>query len=271
MAILSELIPALRDVSRYQREAFQSAELDFDTKGVNDFVSEVDRRSQKTILAALRNLDPGAGILAEEEGDDRRPDGMDRWYVIDPLDGTGNFRARIPIWAIGVGLFENGIPVEGVVVDSYSGRVWSSWDATPPERPASRLIDAQMWALDSAFENRSYPEVMTAKRRQIGATVLALLLLTQPGFEGRASLDFALMGNSSLWDIAGPAAFLRQIGGTLLVDTGQRLHDLTREPLDRLAPGGLTLLRKRKLRYVASASPELARSVAGAGYLHAKW
>jgi len=257
----------LQEVRRYQYDAFHAAQLDFDAKGVNDFVSEVDRRSQETILQALTAMDPQAGILAEEDGGDRRPEGTDRWYVIDPLDGTGNFRARIPIWAIGVGLFENGLPTEGAIVDSYSGRVWSSWEAVAPEHPVNQLSDVQMWTLDSAYESRAYPEVASAKRRQIGATVLALLLLTQSGFEGRASLDYALMGNSSLWDIAAPAAFLRQVGGALWIEEQGRLHDLTREPFDALAPQGPGAFRKRKLRYVASASPELARAVIDAGYL----
>jgi fructose-1,6-bisphosphatase/inositol monophosphatase family enzyme len=267
MPRLSELVPVLQDVSRYQREAFHAAKLDFDSKGVNDFVSEVDRRSQQMILNALADVDPKAGILTEEEGGDQLPEGTDRWYIIDPLDGTGNFRARIPIWAIGVGLFEHGLPAEGVIVDSSSGRVWRSWEAKAPEHPARELTNVQMWALDSAYENRAYPEVALAKRRQIGATVLAVHLLTQPGFSGRASLDYALMGNNSLWDIAAPAAFLRQIGGVLLIDLDGQLHDLTREPLDALNTPGASAFRKRKLRYVASASPELAREVIEAGYL----
>jgi len=264
---LTPLIPLLQETARFQREAFASGEIDFDTKGVNNFVSDVDRTSQRMILQAIREHDPQAGILAEEDGGDQPPSGSNRWYVVDPLDGTGNFKARIPIWGISVGMIENDALVEGVIVDSHSGQVWTSWEAKPLPQLATQLDQVEVYALDSVTENRFYPEIARAKRRQIGATVLADLLLTQPAFEGRASVDFALMGNSALWDIAGPAAFLRQVGGIFLVDTGAGLHDLTREPISALCPDGLGSWRHKKLHYVASASPELAQAVIDAGYM----
>lgn len=267
MARLDSLIPVLSETARYQREAFQSAKLTFDAKGVNDFVSEVDRASQRMVIEAILKSDPGAGYLAEEAGGDRQPAGCDRWYVIDPLDGTGNFKSRIPIWAISVALIEQDTLTEGVIVDVPSNRIFTSWQAVRPPHPVDRLSEVQMYALDSSFENRRYDLVATAKRRQVGATVLANLLLTQPAFMGRASLDFALMGNSAFWDVAGAAAFLRQIDGAFLVEVEGRVHDLLREPLSALMPEGLTAFRKYRLHYVASASRILAQSVVDAGYL----
>jgi myo-inositol-1(or 4)-monophosphatase len=83
-------------------------------KGKNDLVSYVDITSERIITEHLMKVLPEAGILAEEEQNNK--EGEMKW-VIDPLDGTTNFIHGIPVYAVSIGLLERDKPLLGVVYD----------------------------------------------------------------------------------------------------------------------------------------------------------
>jgi myo-inositol-1(or 4)-monophosphatase len=56
----------------------------------------------------LADYFPGEGVLSEEG--DRRVPPSSRYWVVDPLDGTTNFAAGIPYWAISLARFQDGQP-----------------------------------------------------------------------------------------------------------------------------------------------------------------
>lgn len=91
-----------------------------------DMVTEADLASQQLILAGIHRHFPGHGILAEEEGGDRRNHSGALWLV-DPLDGTTNFASRFPIFAVSIALWVDGQPQIGVVRDVVRER--SYWAA----------------------------------------------------------------------------------------------------------------------------------------------
>src|SRR5450631_610905 len=72
-----------------------------DTKGRNDFVTDVDRKAEADIIATVRRSYPDHGFLAEESG--RTGDGEFTW-IIDPLDGTTNFLHGFPQFAVSIGI-----------------------------------------------------------------------------------------------------------------------------------------------------------------------
>ena len=52
--------------------------------------------------------------MRSERGSQRVPD-SEAYWVVDPLDGTTNFAAGIPYWAISLARFEEGVPVLAVL------------------------------------------------------------------------------------------------------------------------------------------------------------
>src|SRR4051812_46310831 len=85
-------------------------------------VTDADRASQRFIVAGLRRRYPGDGIVGEENDTGSAitfdcPDPGGRGWVIDPIDGTNNFIAGLGIFAVCIGLLEEGRPVLGVVYD----------------------------------------------------------------------------------------------------------------------------------------------------------
>src|SRR5690349_13713384 len=89
----------------------------------DEAVTEADRAAQRFIVAGLRKRFADDGIIGEESdlGDsitnERAKAGSRRVWVIDPIDGTNNFIAGFPNFAVCIGLLEAGMPVVGVVYD----------------------------------------------------------------------------------------------------------------------------------------------------------
>ena len=98
---------------RQERKGFSSIKVE--KKGLNDFVSYVDKGAEKIIVARLRSLLPQAGFITEE-GTEKTDDNPLKW-VIDPLDGTTNFIHGMPFFAVSIALLMNEEPLIGVVYE----------------------------------------------------------------------------------------------------------------------------------------------------------
>ncbi|HYP79987.1 MAG TPA: inositol monophosphatase family protein, partial [Steroidobacteraceae bacterium] len=69
------------------------------TKGVNDFVTSIDRAAEAAIIETLGEAYPHHAFLAEESG--ATGSGEVVW-IIDPLDGTTNFIHGFPVFAVSI-------------------------------------------------------------------------------------------------------------------------------------------------------------------------
>jgi myo-inositol-1(or 4)-monophosphatase len=85
-----------------------------ESKGRNDFVTEVDRKSERIITDALKKEFPEIGIYAEEGGAEGS---KDSFWLIDPLDGTTNFIHGYPVFAVSIALYKGSETVLGIVYD----------------------------------------------------------------------------------------------------------------------------------------------------------
>lgn len=101
----------LDQVGERQRQDF--GHMASDVKADGTLITACDRWSDQTLVAGLNRLFPGEGVLSEE-GEQRVPLTSAYW-VVDPLDGTTNFAAGIPYWAISLARFEQGRPVLAVL------------------------------------------------------------------------------------------------------------------------------------------------------------
>lgn len=250
------LLPTIIEVAKYQKRRFSDRNIVFKTKiDKFDFVSEVDWRSQQMILGAIEQYFPRSGIVAEEEGEDK-PSQDETWFLVDPLDGTANFKAGIPIWAISIGFIKDGVIEEGIISLPFSGETFYSQDIVPLVKPLEKLAEVQFYGIDSTFEKVQFELIF--KRRQLGAAVPTLLWCCDSRNRQTTKLDFALMGKGSFWDVCGAIAFLKQKNGSLIDATG---IDFTECADVFQVLGGLEKLRTYNFRYVASASKSIAQAI----------
>ena len=92
----------------FSREAVQK-------KQAHDYVSYVDKESEKRVVAALRELLPEAGFIAEE-GSAVYHDEPYCW-VVDPLDGTTNYIHDNAPYCVSIALRDKDSLLLGVVYD----------------------------------------------------------------------------------------------------------------------------------------------------------
>ena len=78
--------------------------LKYDRKKGNDYVSEVDHKSQREIIRFIESEFPDHAILAEEDGGGK--EGRDFRWIIDPLDGTTNYLHGFPVFTVSIALEE---------------------------------------------------------------------------------------------------------------------------------------------------------------------
>lgn len=79
----------------------------------SDLVTEADMACQDAIIDIIRESFPDDGFLAEEN--DQIPDGQNRVWVIDPIDGTRNYTHGFPMYCTSIALKVDGESVVGVV------------------------------------------------------------------------------------------------------------------------------------------------------------
>ena len=99
------------------RASLDIEKVQVESKGVNDFVTEVDKHAEAVIVETILAAYPGHGILAEESGRELGAKDSEFLWIIDPLDGTTNFIHGFPVYAVSIALAWRGVVQQAVVYD----------------------------------------------------------------------------------------------------------------------------------------------------------
>ncbi len=98
--------------------------LTIERKGRQDFVSEADKACEEFVVGALLKAFPEDAFLGEEGGAQNA--GGEATWIIDPIDGTTNFIAGIPVWCVSLGLVIGGKSVLGVIYNPVTEEFYSA-------------------------------------------------------------------------------------------------------------------------------------------------
>jgi histidinol-phosphatase len=100
---------------------YQALDLEITTKPDNSPVTDADKAVERAIIDAIAAEYPSDGVVGEEFG---TSGSKDRYWVIDPIDGTKNFLRGVPTWATLIALVENEQVVASVVSCPALYRRW---------------------------------------------------------------------------------------------------------------------------------------------------
>ncbi|EOU2463329.1 3'(2'),5'-bisphosphate nucleotidase CysQ [Vibrio navarrensis] len=124
---LSQLLPQVIDIARSAGQLildiYQTKQYEAFTKDDETPVTSADLAAHKLITKQLSELTPDIPVLSEEAADislEKRAQ-WNRYWLVDPLDGTQEFIARSGDFATIIALVENNRPVMGVVYGPVSG------------------------------------------------------------------------------------------------------------------------------------------------------
>ena len=217
---------------------------DFAVQGKADAspVTEADQRAEAVILAGLAALAPDIPVVAEEAvAAGHTPEVGDRFWLVDPLDGTKEFIQRNGEFTVNIALIEHGLPVLGVVLAPAlgpQGRLWAGavgFGATEEDASGRRSMACRPVPADglTVLASRSHGDAAAlaaflaghlAGRRVAAVSTagssLKLCLLAA----GQADL-YPRLGRTMEWDIAAGHAVLAAAGGRVCrVDDGAPLR-----------------------------------------------
>lgn len=101
-------------------------EFSVETKTDDSPLTEADRRANAVIVEGLRKSFPEIPIISEETKTvpySERKD-WDRFWLVDPLDGTKEFVKRNGEFTVNIALVQNGEPAAGVVYQPVGGKLY---------------------------------------------------------------------------------------------------------------------------------------------------
>jgi 3'(2'), 5'-bisphosphate nucleotidase len=115
-------LPPLHAVTAIARQAgalimrIYSAPFDVQVKADASPVTLADELAEALITPALQALLPGVPVVAEEAASrGQTPEVGERFWLVDPLDGTREFISRNGEFTVNIALIEHGTPLLGVV------------------------------------------------------------------------------------------------------------------------------------------------------------
>lgn len=211
-----------------------SSDFEVQSKADNSPLTQADLASHHCIVAGLESLTPGMPIISEESGlpdyEERRQ--WDRYWLIDPLDGTKEFVNRNGEFTVNIALIDKQKPVFGVVHVPVQGKTYLGCEGYGAERrDAEGNVESIQVSATSAD-----PVRVVGSRSHRGASLDEYLLnlgecdMIPMGSslkfcviaEGGADL-YPRLGLTSEWDTAAAQAVVEQAGGSVVTLDGKAM------------------------------------------------
>ncbi|WP_436348057.1 inositol monophosphatase family protein [Natronorubrum sp. FCH18a] len=189
----------------------------------SDIVTEADHQADRIITTVIGNEFPNHAIFSEESARQTNAK-SDYTWVIDPLDGTGNFAHGNPNYSISIALVEKDEPVMGVVYVPETDELFSAvagGDATKDEvqietTDRNRLDESMLisgYDPDGSFLSNFYQESRGVRR--LGSAALNLCYLAS------GSADATWEYDTYPWDVAAGLVIAEAAGAEITDETGQ--------------------------------------------------
>ena len=200
---------------------YQALDLEITTKPDNSPVTDADKAVERAIIDAIATKYPSDGVVGEEFG---TSGSKDRYWVIDPIDGTKNFLRGVPTWATLIALVENEQVVTSVV---SSPALYRRWYATAGggafvvegNSTARKLSVSKVSAISDASiaysdfqgwgaRRPAFEKLLDSAWRTRGLGDFWSHMLVAEG-----AVDVAIEPSLALWDMAALDLIVREAGG----------------------------------------------------------
>lgn len=207
-----------------------------------DIVTVHDKKAELLIREVIAARIPGARIVGEEggvsepeaPGDDAQGEADDArvTFYVDPIDGTSNFAAGMPLFAVSIGVAIDEVLVAGVInapileqefwsdhTGAYLGERRLGPHRTSAQKDALVLSSFPGWKdlaerPEFALEATKQLKTSTAAVRALGTAALEL------AYVAAGWADAAMLSRIASWDVAAGYHLVRQAGGSLRTWSG---------------------------------------------------
>lgn len=219
---------ALKAGSTIKRSVGRIASISY--KGIDNIVTDVDKKSEAIIITHIRRSFPDHAILSEESAP-RGGISQYKW-IIDPLDGTTNFAHAFPFFSVSIALEKTGEIIMGVVFDPMRDELFYAEKDAGAFLNRRRIFVSKTRKLSQGFLSTgfSYGNKEKGKNvRHFRNLLMKSLAIRRPG---SAALDLCYVAcgrfdgfwemNLFPWDSAAGVVIVREAGGLVTRFDGSR-------------------------------------------------
>lgn len=228
---------------------FQKANFSIYEKGINNPVTEADYAANTILIEGLMKFFPDDAILSEEVSDgfdrqemEEKRKTASRVWIIDPLDGTKEFIAGLPHFAVSLALWQEGKAVLGFVYNPaedffiYGGKqcgVFFNGEKFKKAKSQITSMDNMRFCLSRSEMKKGLFDHLTKHfeilpQNIVGSIAYKLALLAY----GRCDLVISLKPKNE-WDFAAGAALLAANGDQILDPSFQEIKLNKENPLSQ--------------------------------------
>ncbi|AUA58816.1 Inositol-1-monophosphatase [Achromobacter spanius] len=199
-------------------------------KGPRDYVTEVDRAAEESIVETLHAAYPDHAVLGEEFGL-QGPDQAEFQWIIDPLDGTTNFIHGLPNYAVSIALTQRGQVTQAVIYDPSRNELFTASRGSGTFLNDRRVRVSGRTRYHEALLGAHWPnagdpeqgsqrfrhmaENVTGVRR-MGSTVLDLAYVASGRLDGFCGVGL------KTWDLAAGSLMVLEAGGLIADFDGEQ-------------------------------------------------
>jgi myo-inositol-1(or 4)-monophosphatase len=208
--------------------------LKIDSKGRNDFVSDIDRKAEADIIATIRRSYPQHAIHAEESG---RSGESEFTWIIDPLDGTTNFLHGNPTFSVSIAVEQKGRLQHAVVYDPMRQEFFTASRGEGAQLEGKKIRVSAQRTLEGALIGTGLhfrAEAIAGPNAYIDEylAILKVIMSTAAGIRrpGSAALDLAYVAAGRIdgfwefglspWDTAAGTLLIQEAGGRVGTPAG---------------------------------------------------
>lgn len=231
---LSHHLPAVIDIARTAGQLildiYQTKQYEAYTKSDSTPVTSADLAAHKFIVEKLSELTPDIPVLSEEAADislEQRSQ-WNRYWLVDPLDGTQEFIARSGDFATIIALIENNRPIMGVVYGPVSGvtyyaykgkGAWKIPDMSESVRITTHKHQGPQQPIAIAISRRQDINRITDRMSSawnydlvpLGSAALKACLVAEGAVD-----CYLRLGPTGEWDTAATQCIVEEAGGRIL-------------------------------------------------------
>ncbi|MFT5359634.1 MAG: 3'(2'), 5'-bisphosphate nucleotidase [Candidatus Paceibacteria bacterium] len=224
---LEKIVEIAEEAGQSIMEIYETDDFGVQAKEDNSPLTKADLAANKIITRGLIENYPDIPIMSEEdsiESYETRKD-WDRFWCVDPLDGTKEFIKRNGEFTVNIALVESGVPVLGVIFAPALGVMYSSndkgaWKESKGKREAIRVSAPDKNLIIVGSRTHHSPELTKLVEREnknyetvelisSGSSIKMCLVA-----EGSAHIYPRLGSTTMEWDTAAGHAIVVAAGGS---------------------------------------------------------
>ena len=229
-----QVVSLAREAGGLIMSIYDSVNIDVQFKPDASPLTQADLASHRLIVEGLSRLTPGWPILSEEsiKIPFEQRSGWQRYWLVDPLDGTKEFVNRTGEFTVNIALIENGFPVLGVVYAPVIDRMYfaligsGAFSEIDGKTSKISVCDYKLGAVRIVASRSHRGEKLEAFLARIGdheAVSMGSSLKFCLVAEGCADL-YPRLGPTMEWDTAAAQCIVEMAGGAVEDIKGVRLR-----------------------------------------------